>query len=106
MPYRNAMDFEEAQEWHREFIVKMGWDNSKTALEAVALIHEEAAELGHELRQVNTDEKAVAAEMADIVLRVMDLAEDLNINIGGAVFDKISFNHQNIAHHKAKGRKV
>ena len=106
MPYRNDMNFEEAQIWHRKFIAAMGWNNSKTALEAVALIHEEVAELGQELRQRNTDEKAVALEMADIVLRVMDLAEDLSINLGGAVFDKISYNHANVEQYKKKGRAV
>jgi len=84
----------------------MGWDNTKTPLESVALIHEEVAELGHELRQKEINKEATGFEMADIILRVMDLAEEMEINIGGAVFDKISHNHSNIDAIKAKGRKI
>jgi len=91
---------------HREFVVAMGWDNSKTPLESVALIHEEVAELGHELRQWKTDENAVSDELADVILRVIDLSAELGINIQKAVEFKITHNLANIEHHKAKGRRI
>ena len=128
MPYRNSMNFEEAQKWHREFVVKMGWDNSKTPLESVALIGEEIGELAveldglnavkiaglmktfsqltHELRRNKFDPAKTGNELADVILRVLDLAGELDIDIGGAVFDKISLNHENIEAIKAKGRRV
>jgi len=67
-------------------------------------IRYQTQERHHELRQTDVDLKKTGSEMADIVLRVMDLAGEMGMNLGGKVFDKISFNHENIEHHKAKGR--
>ena len=106
MPYKHKLEINEAQQWHRQFIEKMGWCNTKSPLESVALIHEEAAELGHELRQETIDMKKVANEGADIILRTMDLLHELGIDVGGAVFDKIAHNHDNVEAIKAKGRKI
>ena len=96
-------DFQHA---HRKFVIKMGWDNSKTPLEAVALIHEEAAELGHELRQGNIDRHKVGFELADLILRTVDLAGELGIDITSSTAAKIEYNIKNIATHKAKGRRL
>ena len=95
-------DLNNIQEKHRKFVVAMGWDNTKTPLEAVALIHEEAAELGHELRNREVNAEAISHELADIILRVVDLASELNIDIQQAVIDKLYYNHTHIEEYKAK----
>ena len=84
----------------------MGWGNTKSPLEAVALIHEEVAELGQELRQHVIDLEKTGDEMADIILRTVDLAQEMGINLDAAVDSKIDKNMSNIARHKAKGRRV
>lgn len=100
-------DLTEMQTDHRRFVVKMGWANTKTPLESVALIHEECTELGREFRRREFDKEAAAAEMADIILRTIDLAAELGINIQQAVIDKINYNFEHIDEYKAKkDRKV
>lgn len=98
------MNLHQMQLDHREFIVEMGWANTKTPLEAVALFHEEVAELGHELRQREVSDSKVSDELADIVLRAMDLASDLQIDLEIAVLQKIAYNNNHIDDYKAKGR--
>ena len=99
-------DLKEFQEQHNQFIEEMGWRGNKTPLEAVALIHEEAAELGHELRSHKVNEHLVALEMADIVIRTMDLASEMGIDLEEASQKKLDYNAANIVRLKAKGRRV
>lgn len=100
------MDLEQLQIKHRKFVEDMGWAFSKTPLECVALIHEEAAELGKELRQPVLNKIFVGQELADIILRTIDLAKELEIDISQALLNKVKYNINNIKEHKAKGRKV
>ncbi len=105
MPYRTD-SIDDLRRWHRGFIEQMGWANSKTPLECVALICEEIGELTHELRMAEIDKEAAGFELADIMLRTMDLASELDIDIEGAVFQKICHNFDNIEKIKAKDRVV
>tara|TARA_R110000782_G_scaffold85868_1_gene166839 strand:+ start:133 stop:447 length:315 start_codon:yes stop_codon:yes gene_type:complete len=91
---------------HRKFIVAMGWDYSKSPLESVALICEEIGELTHELRQPIVDKEKAGQEIADIILRAIDLAYEMDIDPSAAVFKKIINNFDNIEKHKAKGRVI
>lgn len=100
------MDIQELQNKHAVFIAAMGWRNSKSPLECTALICEEIGELTHELRQYNIDNDAVASELADIILRAVDLASEMGLDIQAAVERKVRNNMSNIEQIKAKGRRV
>ena len=102
----NEPTIQELQERHSEFIEAMGWRGSKSSLECCALICEEIGELTHELRAKVINHAAVCDELADIMLRTMDLASELNIHIAPAMKNKIEKNIENIERHKAKGRRV
>ena len=72
------------------WVERMGWHN-KTALEALALIASEVGEAVNECRgEVPTPE--FAGELADIILRVLDLAHWQGIDIGAAVAVKMGLN--------------
>lgn len=94
------------QKRHSEFLALMDQWRTKTPLEATALICEEIGELAHELRQETVDKEKVGAELADIILRTVDLARDLEIDIESALVNKIDQNIRNIDLIKAKGRRL
>ena len=94
------------QQRHNEFVEAMGWRGTKKPLEAVALICEEIGELTHELRAPEINTVNVGDEMADIVIRTMDLASEMGIDLDHAIDQKINKNMVNLDHHKAKGRRV
>lgn len=99
-------EFRTIQLLHEQFIDDMGWRNSKSPLESTALICEEIGELTHELRQATIDRVATADEMADIILRVIGLAADLDIDMEQAVLNKVRKNRDNIEAIRAKKRVV
>ena len=68
----------------------------------VALIHSEASELLVALRQLNVDTKAVAEELADIVIRTMDLAEALDVDLEQAIYEKVKRNKDRAFKHGKK----
>jgi NTP pyrophosphatase (non-canonical NTP hydrolase) len=78
---------EEIVKKHYEWVEEMGWHN-KTPLEYVALIAEEVGELARDVRL----DKPVDEELADIALRVADLAMVLGVNLGEAIAVKMTIN--------------
>lgn len=94
----------EIQERHRDFVELINGWGSKTPLESTALICEEIGELTHELRQQVIDLEKVGAELADIILRAVDLAREMGIDIENSLISKIDENFRNIDAIKAKGR--
>ena len=77
---------------HFEWVESMGWHN-KTPLEALALIASEVGEAVNECR----GEKPTAEfgeELADIVLRVIDLAQWQGIDIEAEMIRKMDINKQ------------
>lgn len=65
---------------------------------ALALIHEEVAEATRALRKGNPESEKIPGfrlleeELADIVIRVCDLAGEHNLELGAAIKAKMAFN--------------
>lgn len=74
----------------------------------IALIHSEASEAleGHR-KDLNDDKlphrKMLEVELADVVIRVLDLAGGLGFDLGGAIAEKMFYNASR-ADHKIKNR--
>jgi len=70
----------------------MGWHN-KTVLESLALIASEVGEAINECRG-EAPTPNFQTELADIILRVADLAEWQGIDIAQAICDKMRINEE------------
>lgn len=74
----------------------------------IALIHSEVSEALEGLRKDKMDDhlphlKSIDVEMADAVIRIMDLCGGLGIDIGRAITEKLRYNYTR-ADHKAENR--
>ena len=72
------------------WVESMNWHN-KTTLESLALIASEVGEAINECRGQTPTER-LPAELADIILRTVDLAEVLGIDIEQTILDKLEIN--------------
>jgi len=73
-----------------EWVEKMGWHN-KTPLECLALVASEVGEAVNECRgEMPTAE--LGSELVDIILRTLDLAYDLGINVEAEILKKMDAN--------------
>lgn len=75
-----------------KWVERMGWHN-KTVLEALALIASEVGEAVNECRGDKPTE-AFGAELADIILRTIDLAQWQGIDIEMEVVKKMKLNER------------
>ena len=73
-----------------QWVEEMGWHN-KTVLEALALVASEVGEAINECRQQEPTPE-FAEELADIVLRVLDIAHWQGIDMNQAITDKMEKN--------------
>lgn len=86
------MDINKIAEAQYDWVERMGWHN-KTVLEALALIASEVGEAVNECRgDYPTPE--FGTELADIILRVADLAQWKGIDLAKAIADKMEINEQ------------
>ena len=83
-----------------DWVEQMGWHN-KTVLEALALIASEVGEAVNECRNEQPT-GAFGEELADIVLRVMDLAHWQGIDLEKEIIKKIEKNEQRGARGRLK----
>ena len=75
-----------------DWVEKMGWHN-KRVLEALALVASEVGEAVNECRHEQPTEE-FGEELADIVLRVLDIAHWQNIDLEKKILDKMAKNEQ------------
>lgn len=97
-PKGGKMTIKSMAKTHHKWIKKMGWNN-KTPLEELALIAGEIGEACNECRGESPTER-LGSELADIILRTMSLAENLNIDIEDELIRKMDINSK----HGNKGR--
>lgn len=90
---------------HQNSQAKGFWENPSLA-EKVALIHSEVSELLEEIRRIEplpsskiTAYTGIEEELADIVIRVADLAQFMNVRLGEAIAAKMQYNSKRPAKH-------
>ncbi len=86
------MDINELAAKNYDWVERMGWHN-KTTLEALALVASEVGEAINECRGEKPTE-AFAEELADIVLRVLDVAHWQGIDMEKELLAKMHKNEQ------------
>lgn len=85
--------------------VKAGWYKNPTTgraitrnvMEMLCLIHSEVSEAAEGYRKGLMDDKLstrpmIEVELADVLIRIFDLAGYLDLDIGGALVDKLLYN--------------
>ena len=86
------MDINEIAAKQYEWVESVGWHN-KTVLEALALIASEVGEAVNECRGEKPSDE-FGTELADIILRVADLAHWQGINLAAVITAKMQVNEK------------
>ena len=104
-----AIEFDAvAQEVNHIAIEKGWWEGERNEGELIALMHSELSEALEALRHGNPpDDKipefsGVEAELADVIIRIMDMAAAKGYRVGEAVVAKINYNKNRPYKHGGK----
>lgn len=94
------------EKWWRD--LETGKPIKRNVGELIALMHSELSEALEADRKGLMDDKlphrnGVEVELADAVIRILDAAGGLGLDIGGALIEKLAYNHQR-ADHKPENR--
>tara|TARA_B110001454_G_C12671225_1_gene413860 strand:+ start:525 stop:821 length:297 start_codon:yes stop_codon:yes gene_type:complete len=87
-----TMKLNEIAEKNYQWVEKMGWHN-KTPLEALALVASEVGEAINECRNEQPSD-AFGEELADIILRVLDLAYWQGLDMEKEIIQKMLKNEK------------
>lgn len=95
------MDFSKiALEVHQNAVEHGWWAEERTTPELLVLVHSEVSEALEAYR--DGDDENFSEELADIIIRVMDMAEGLNIDLERAVLAKHKKNEKRPYRHGMK----
>ena len=104
-----AIEFDAvAQEVNHIAIEKGWWEGERNECELIALMHSELSEALEAIRNGNPpDDKipeftGVEAELADVIIRIMDMAAAKGYRVGEAVVAKINYNKNRPYKHGGK----
>jgi NTP pyrophosphatase (non-canonical NTP hydrolase) len=89
-----------AKDIHSNAISKGWWETRRPVPELLCLIHSEVSEALEAYRK--QDEKNLAEELADIVIRAFDMAEGLGIDIEKEITTKHEYNKTREYRHGGK----
>jgi NTP pyrophosphatase (non-canonical NTP hydrolase) len=87
------MHLNDISKQHHAWLTEMGWVGVTTPLEQIALIASEVGEAANECRGAQPTEK-IGAELSDIILRTLGLAERLGLDMEAEIAAKMQKNRE------------
>jgi NTP pyrophosphatase (non-canonical NTP hydrolase) len=88
------MDINEIAAKHQDWVDRMGWHNT-SGLESLALVASEVGESANECSGL-TPTAAFGSELADIVLRVADIAHSHGIDLSAEITAKMALTESRV----------